>query len=98
MLVKIHKAYRVAVAICDSDLIGKKFEEGDRQLDLTGDFFKGEEKTKEEVKKLIEDTLKEDASYNLIGEESCNLAKECGLIKEGSILHIHGVPVALYLL
>jgi hypothetical protein len=34
MYLKVHQSYRDVVAICDSDLIGKKFEEGKRQLDI----------------------------------------------------------------
>ena len=32
----------------DEDLIGKKFEEGNRILDLKSNFYVGEKKTKEE--------------------------------------------------
>ena len=39
MLVKIHKSYRNVVAVCDSDLIGKKFEEDKFQLDLKESFY-----------------------------------------------------------
>ena len=44
MLVKIHKSYRDVVAICDSRLLGNKFEQGNMQIDLTGEFFNGDEK------------------------------------------------------
>ena len=45
MIVKIHKRDdRTILAVCDSDLIGRTFTEGERQLDLSSDFYKGEER------------------------------------------------------
>ncbi len=98
ILVKIHQAYRYIVAVCDSDLIDKKFEDGNKQLDLTGNFFKGEEKTEEEVGEIILDMQLEDATFNIVGKKSCELAKKQGLISEGGIIHIGGVPIALVLM
>ena len=94
ILVKIHQAYRYIVAVCDSDLIGRKFdsvsEEGiEMQLDLTGSFFNGEEKSSEEVREIMLDALGEDASFNIVGEESCGLAKKVQLIKDSGIIFIH---------
>lgn len=98
MLVKIHDAYRMIVAICDSDLYGKKFEDDKRSLDLGGEFFKGEENTPEDVRQIIDDAVKEDAIFNLVGEEICNLALDMELVQEEGISRISGVPVALILL
>jgi hypothetical protein len=98
MLVKIHQAYRTTIAICDSDLIGKKLEEDKLQLDLTGNFFKGEEKTEEEVQFIMEDGKLEDATFSLAGKETCNLALKLGLIIESGITYIQSVPVSLVLL
>lgn len=98
MLVKTHKAYRTCIAVCDSDLIDKKFKEADKQLDLTGTFFKGEEKTIEETKEILLKAAKEDASFNFVGQESVNLAKTLGIVKEQGIINIKNIPVALVLL
>ncbi len=40
MIVNIHKTSdgRRIIAVCDSELIGKKFEEHNLQLDLTSNF------------------------------------------------------------
>ena len=88
----------MVVAVCDSDIYGKRFEEGDRQIDLTGDFFKGEEKNLEQTREILEDSVKEDATFNFVGKEACALAVELELIDEEHILKIQGVPVALALL
>ena len=98
MLVKIHKSYRDVIAICDSDLLGKRFGEGEMQLDLTGPFFQGEEKTKEELKEIIEDCEREDGTFFIVGKESVSLCKEVGLVENEGVKEIQGVPVALTLL
>lgn len=98
MKVKIHSSYRQVVAICDSDLLGKKFEERKKQLDLTGGFFKGEEKNKQEVIDIIEDSRREDATFNIVGKESCDIAVKCGVISGKGTISVAGIPIALVLL
>ena len=98
MFVKIHKATRYVVAICDEDLLGKKFEEGERGLDMTGTFFRGEIKTNQEVEELMRDMVREDASFNIVGKTACGMAIDVGLIDEKNMIYISGVPIALTLL
>ena len=98
MYIKIHKAYRLIVALADSDLIGKRFEEGIRQLEVNPNFFKGEEKTKQEIIKIIKKMKEEDAIFNIVGKESVRIALESGIIREHGIIKIQGVPVALVLM
>ena len=51
MIVKVHSdKNRLIVAVCDNEVFGKKFYEGELQLDLSSDFFKGEEMKEEESK------------------------------------------------
>jgi len=54
MFVKIHDSYRKVVAVCDDDLVGKKFEEGKKQLEVGESFFKDEEVDVERLKKIFE--------------------------------------------
>ena len=42
MLVKIHESYISIIAICDSDLIGKTFEEGKKNIFVNPNFFQGD--------------------------------------------------------
>ncbi len=97
MFVKIHKSYRDVVAICDSELIGKYFEEGKFQLDIKESFFKGEKKSIEEVIEIIKKMSKEDATFNIIGEKSVNTALKAGIISKEGIKKIQGVSFALVL-
>ena len=98
MLVKIHRSYRDVVAICDSDLIGKLFEEDKFQLDVKESFFKGDEKNKEEIIEIMKNMLIEDATFNIIGKESTQTAIEAGIISKEGIKEIQGIPFALILL
>jgi len=61
MQIKIHEAYRIIVSICDSGLIGKKFEEGDKQLDIKESFYAGEEVDEKKAVEILVDMKKEDA-------------------------------------
>ncbi|MEM4331016.1 MAG: DUF424 family protein [Candidatus Pacearchaeota archaeon] len=98
MLIRIHKARRIVVALCDKELIGKRFEEGKKELDLRSNFFKGEEKSYEEIKEILLYYKKEDASFNIVGKKSCSLALEIGLINEEMIGKISEIPYSLVLL
>lgn len=98
MLVKIHKGARDVVAICDSDLIGKKFEDESRNLDMTTSFFNGAEHDRDEVEKLMRDMMLEDASFNIVGIESCELAEHVKLATKEEIIRVATIPVILKLL
>lgn len=99
--VKLHKAYRTMVTVCDSNLIGKRFEEdieqGIKQLDIRESFYKGEEVSHEKALQIIKFQSKEDATFNIVGPESVKAAKEAGIIDEEGIGKIDSVPYALIL-
>lgn len=98
MQVKIHESYRKIVAVSDSVLVGQKFEEGNRQIDVRPNFYRGEERTKKEVVKILRDMQKEDATFNIVGDESIEAALEAGVISESGIINIGKIPVALVLM
>ncbi len=98
MQVKIQKSYRNIVAICDSELLGKKFEEDKFQLNIKESFYKGEEKTKSEVLDIIKKMSIEDSTFNIVGKEAINVALEAGIISEQGVKKIQGIPFALVLL
>lgn len=98
MLVKIIKSYREIVVICDSDLIGEKFEDGKFQLDLKREFFKGEETSEEKTIEIMQDMSKEDATFNIVGKKSINTALKAGIISQTGIKKIQGIPFAVVLL
>ncbi len=96
MIVKIRKTNdgRNILAICDSDLIGKKFEDHDLQLDLTSNFYKGEEKSEKEILELF----KTGSIINLVGKKSIEVGIKAGIINKKNIIKIKNIPHAQALL
>ncbi len=98
MFINIIDSRRKIVAGCDKELIGKVFEEGDFQLDVKENFYKGVEASKEDVIKILEDMKKEDATFNLVGNRIVDAAIECGVLKEENAGEIDGVKFGLILI
>ncbi len=93
ILVKIHKTkFRDVIAVCDSSLIGKKFEENGLQLDITERFYKGEAMPEEKIIIILENA----ENVNIVGEESMKLGIKAGIIIKENILTIEGIPHAQY--
>ncbi|RME55065.1 DUF424 family protein [Candidatus Woesearchaeota archaeon] len=88
ILVKMHKDG--VLALCDENLVGKKIEHDLLQLDVTERFYKGEEKSKEEILTLAEDA----ATINIVGEEAVKFAIDNKIVDEGQIIYIGDVPHA----
>ena len=97
MYLKIHKSYRVVVAICDSELIGKRFEEDKFQLDVKENFYKGEKLSEKEIISEMKRMAREDATFNIVGEKSVNAAIKAEIISPDSIGEIAGIPFAMLL-
>ena len=97
MWVKIHKSHRTMIAICDENLLGRKFEEGIKQLDVRESFFNGQRMSKEDVIKLMRREAKEDATFNIVGKESVKAALEAKLIASSSWHKVEGIPFVLVL-
>ncbi|MEK6847540.1 MAG: DUF424 family protein [Nanoarchaeota archaeon] len=98
MFINIIKSYRDIVAVCDSSILGKRFEEGKFQLDVKESFYRGEEVSEEKAIKIMKDMAAEDATFNIAGEESVNAALKAGIITKESVGEIQGIPFALVLL
>jgi len=95
ILIKIHEHYRKIIAVCDNDLLGKKFEEGKMQLDVNEKFYGGKEYEKKKALKILKNALEDDACFNFVGKNSIDLGVEAGLIKKENQIVIQGVPHAL---
>ena len=98
MYLKIHRSRRSVVAVCDSDLLGKKFEEGKKQLDVRENFYKGELLTEDKVVSIMKREKQDDSTFYIAGKRSVKLALDNGIIFEGNIGHVAGIPFALMLL
>lgn len=97
MYVNIIKSYREVIAICDAELLGKYFEEDKFQLDVKESFYKGEDTPEKKAILIMQDMLKEDATFNIVGEKSVNAAIKAGIISEQGVGKIQGIPFALIL-
>ena len=98
MFVKIHKSYRPVVAICDKELLGKKFEQDNKVIELTSSFFEGQEIDSEKLLEKIQLLADEDSTFNIVGEKSIKIALKVGIIKPEGVIKIQNIPVALALL
>jgi hypothetical protein len=81
---------QLIVAVCDKNIIGKKFREGELVLRLNEDFYKGEDAWEEEVKEALSCAT----IANIAGEKSIACAVECGCIDPDNIIFIQGIPHA----
>lgn len=95
MYIKIHESYRIIVALADSELIGKIFEEDIRRIEVRASFFAGEKKSKKEIIEILKEMDKEDATFNIVGNKSISTAIEAGIINEEGVMKIDNVPIAL---
>ena len=101
MIVNIINSYRNIVTIADKELIGKKFFEEEKQLDIKESFYTGEnskEEDSEKVKEIILKWAREDATFNIVGKKSIEIALEINLISEEGVGKIDGIPYAMVLL
>jgi len=98
MYIKIHESYRKVVALCDKEILGKKFEEGKRQLDVRESFYKGDEVDLQNIVEKLKELRIDDATFNIVGEKAVGVAKEAGVIGNGNVGSVDGVPFALSLI
>lgn len=92
MIVKQHKTAdgKIILAVCDSELIGKKIVQGNLQLDLTSNFYKGEEMNEEKIKELFKTAY----CVNMVGEKSVQLGIKQGIVDKKRVIKIKEIPHA----
>lgn len=98
MFVNIIKSYRNVVAICDKELLGKKFEEEKFQLEVKENFFKGKEVSEEEALEIMRNMKLEDSTFNIVGEKAIETALKAGVIYSDGVKRIQKIPFALVLM
>ena len=91
MIVKAHFGKnQLILAVCDKDILNKKFLDGNLQLDLTSDFYKGEEKTEHEIIAMI----KKAYIVNAVGKNSVVCCVKAGIVDKNKIKKIKNIPYA----
>jgi hypothetical protein len=81
----------VMVTVCDSELLGKVFREGELKLEVNRSFYDGNEAGIEECL----GALKGATIGNLVGS-IVEQAVEAGFINPANILRIQGIPHAQF--
>ena len=91
MYVKIHKTEdREIVAICDEELIGKKFEDNGLVLDVNETFYKGQKLDDDATLEI----MKKSDILNIVGKKSIELALKNNIISKENIIKIKGIQHA----
>ena len=78
------------LVVTDKEIVGKLFEEGNKQLDLTKKFYSGDERDVEAVKALIPEAY----ILHLTGKNAVALGTELNLVDPQKIIWIANVPHA----
>ena len=78
---------KLILAVCDSSIYGKKFEDGKVILDLGSKFYHGEEKDAKQASELMEKAY----IINAAGKDSVALVVKLGLAAASDVKKIAGV-------
>lgn len=81
----------IMIAMCDEELMGRLLREGKVEINLRdyGAFYRGRLVTEEAAAKEISGRV---YSANVVGERSVGLLVKAGLVREGDIRRVEGVP------
>lgn len=93
IFVKIHSTPAGKIlAMCDEELIGKVFKEGEAVIDLEKykGFYVGEKIKEEDASKILKEEL---TSINAVGERSVKLLINNSLASKENIKKINGIPL-----
>lgn len=81
------------ITVCDPEVLGETFEEGPISLEVTEDFYGGEEVDTE----TVVEALTRASIANLVGTETVELAIEEGFVEKGNVLEVDQTLHAQYL-
>jgi hypothetical protein len=88
------KTYRqgaeVLIAICDCEILGKKFAEGDLRLEVSCEFFGQEHASASEIEAALEGAT----MANFVGCRAVEHAISLGYVEKENVLSIDGILYA----
>jgi hypothetical protein len=93
--VKIYHTNPVIVAVADEEIIGKYFEEGEKQINIDGKFYRGEIYEEKDAKKILKKLAEDYCSFNIVGKRAVKIAIELGIVEKENVLYIKNIPIAL---
>ena len=77
------------VSVCDADCLGETFEEGPISLEVTEDFYGGDDAENADETAVV-DSLLRATTANIVGEHAVSVAVDAGLVDEGRVLEVDG--------
>lgn len=80
----------VIVAVCDKNIVGKKFREGELVLKLEESFYKGDEVCEKDVKEALSCAT----IANIAGRRAVACAVDCRCIDPDTVIIVEGIPHA----
>lgn len=81
------------VTVCDRDVLGETFEDGQVSLTVTEDFYGGD---RVETETVVE-SLARASVANIVGHDAVDLAVEEGFVDEAHVLDVDGTRHAQFL-
>jgi hypothetical protein len=91
MYLKSHEQGRERlIAVCDCDILGRKFAEGQLRIDVSPDFFGGEKASCAEV----DAALASATMANFVGPKTVLHAISLGYVEKDNVLSIGGILYA----
>jgi len=84
------------VSVCDADVLGETFENGEVSLTVEEGFYGGDAADEVEADAVVE-SLGRASVANLVGTECVELAIEAGIIEATQVLELDGTLHAQYL-
>lgn len=99
--IRIHEAYRKVVAMCDAELLGKRFEKGTLQLEVNETFYGGKGSkivNEKQALRILKHEILDDSCFNFVGKNTIELAAKANIIDKKRVIKIQGIPHALALI
>lgn len=92
LIAKLHKQVNGTrvLALCDKDILGKKFSEGKIQIDLSSNFYNGSGVSDADLIKLMNSAN----ILNIVGEKAVGFAVKYDVVDKGNVLLVSGIPHA----
>lgn len=82
---------KIITAICDSNLIGKKFVEGEKCILVSEYFFKGELVDNNVIAEIVAKA----ESLNVIGKNAVEICIDLGVVNKENVAFISSVPYTI---
>ena len=80
----------LVIGACDEELLGKRFAEGQLQIDVTKKFYEVDRVSIKTLERFLHDAT----IANLVGKQTVECAIRLGLVNPDCILRIKGIPHA----